>query len=995
MAGNFPGVFRALDEDQPQRADSSIPGLKATIAVMESEDQSVPTASAGDDGPAPRSGVALYSNTSDGGVKNKLSRLLKGKEREWTSVREKEGPLHLLYMPTEILYGIIKEIYSRFDIVWPDTHATADPRTGVDALTYGLATLVMGEEIFRESASQEAIVAGCPSSSRGFQDSKIPGPAQEHGIFIKPTSSTVSRRRRRGNNFARYTRKFSLGNGPPDWVAEYMITKEGGKMLGTLVALAVARMPKLEVFVWDMPTGVLRDVWLALSSLADGRQGHDCHLERVWIRWHDNSDSVGGSIPANVNAVPPPPPVPGSLISTAVGILVPSSGTVTVQQPPGFSSPESGAQSAVLDRVEYPTFSVLPPLKSLSVLDIDELLYLDEMSILIARSQSSLRELRVGIARQAIHKDWATTWDGPGLKQVDHDVSATINSVIGDKRLGGVLGVLVGRVYDIHKKHPSNSASAKEKASVGPAMTNHPISIAETVAVETALPDSHEPQVQPLVSSEGKVSSLSETPQPSSPLHIHSSPASFSTSQSEQLPSSNASSKLDHIGPLANGLSPSLLNSTASPAADFDQDSAANAASKQLTEKLPKSPSQGLTLPHEGGHDRRKPLNGKLRLETLELERVQLSVSVVQRALDWSFLTNITLLCCENHEQLWKALRKSYAPRSTQMSIAPLSRSNESTVHHGGGWSKSRTKPPALIDCEYQLNLKKVHTDAVSPALVSFLKDTLAPNSLEVLFLKDNTAYLSTVTLKQIYRGPLRRHRASLRKLMIDSCERLVSTDQPAPSARGRRWMFNREILGFVTSGKMCSLRELGLVLEYKDWRLPLIPHLRSLYIPYLADHIHAANLDVTLDPRELALQIVDIVALRPEVEICYMGILSKCFEILEKKQTDERHGAHEGGSSSAHAGPGGVMTDGAGEEEDEDDEEEIDDDDDGADDDQDDDDADPSDSDETASETKDDSEDDDSFADEDERSRMMPRLREILFYDDKVAIFKARHGRL
>ncbi len=151
----------------------------------------------------------------------------------------------------------------------------------------------------------------------------------------------------------------------------------------------------------------------------------------------------------------------------------------------------------------------------------------------------------------------------------------------------------------------------------------------------------------------------------------------------------------------------------------------------------------------------------------------------------------------------------------------------------------------------------------------------------------------------------------------------------------------------------------------------------------------------MTLDPRELALQIVDIVALRPEVEICYMGILSKCFEILEKKQTDERHGTHEGGSSPAHAGPGGVMTDGAGEDEDEDDEEEIDDDDDGAEDDQDDDDADPSDSDETVSEPKDDSEDDDSFADADERSRIMPRLREILFYDDKVAIFKARHGRL
>ena len=52
--------------------------------------------------------------------------------------------------------------------------------------------------------------------------------------------------------FSQYTRKFSLGNGPPDWIQEYLITKEGGKMLGTLVALTVARMPNLETFIWDV-----------------------------------------------------------------------------------------------------------------------------------------------------------------------------------------------------------------------------------------------------------------------------------------------------------------------------------------------------------------------------------------------------------------------------------------------------------------------------------------------------------------------------------------------------------------------------------------------------------------------------------------------------------------------------------------------------------------------------------------------------------------------
>ena len=53
------------------------------------------------------------------------------------------------------------------------------------------------------------------------------------------------RRLRRGNYFSQFTKKFSLGNGPADWVAEYLVTKESGKMLGTLVALSVARMPNL------------------------------------------------------------------------------------------------------------------------------------------------------------------------------------------------------------------------------------------------------------------------------------------------------------------------------------------------------------------------------------------------------------------------------------------------------------------------------------------------------------------------------------------------------------------------------------------------------------------------------------------------------------------------------------------------------------------------------------------------------------------------------
>jgi len=143
-----------------------------------------------------------------------------------------------------------------------------------------------------------------------------------------------------------------------------------------------------------------------------------------------------------------------------------------------------------------------------------------------------------------------------------------------------------------------------------------------------------------------------------------------------------------------------------------------------------------------------------------------------------------------------------------------------------------------------------------------------------------------------------------------------------------------------------------------------------------------------------MALQIVDIVALRPEVEICYMGILNKCFEILENRNGDEPQPMAIPNISPANNGPD---DDDATEDEDEDDDDDDEDDEDngpvvgvagvaGVDLDE----TDPEDSDHL-----DDSEGDDSYDGEEFQSRPKLRLREILFYDDKVAIFKARHGKL
>ena len=168
--------------------------------------------------------------------------------------------------------------------------------------------------------------------------------------------------------------------------------------------------------------------------------------------------------------------------------------------------------------------------------------------------------------------------------------------------------------------------------------------------------------------------------------------------------------------------------------------------------------------------------------------------------------------------------------------------------------------------------------------------------------------------------------------------------------------------------------------------RLPQIPHLRSIYIPYIADHVYASHVDA----KELALSFIDIVALRPEMELCYLGIAAKCFEILEGDDT--LLAFHDSAATPVFTGP----DDGDSNQDSDDDHDNED-----------------EDNDDTAgTETvisseaggESDSEsqngslghsDCESMESDDSKKRPRLRLREILFYDDKVSVFKARHGRL
>lgn len=703
------------------------------------------------------------------------SRMFKGKGKEAVPIeKEKKKPLRLLDLPVDILKDIVKEvthtndltslalchsalhnltiphIYSRFDIVWPDSSTHAEPRSGVDALTYGLATLVMAEEIFGEA----------PNQTREVHN----GNRFNVGGIGQAAETTV--RRRRGNHYAQFTRKFSLGNGPSDWVQEYLITKEGGKMLGTLVALAVARMRALETFIWDMPTGILRDVWLALSSLGDRYAGNPCRLEKVWVRWHDNTSAD------TTNPIPPPPPI-----------------NLTAVPPPplqttSLNPPLPQVHPAALDRVEHPSFSVLPPLKSLSVLDIDELAYLDEMAVLIGKSIDKLRELRVGIARHAMTRDWVTVWEGETVQQVDPDYPTAGSLTIGEKRLGGVLGTLTGFICDMrkprivlperirHRRH-SSRATATSPPTEMPAQLDNALSLESAPVPSSGLTSLRDVMAE--LPADEPESSLAFPP---------SSPVTGDTCLNAA-PLSASSVEAAIVSVL-----PDVL-----------------VEERQLDDKA---------VPVDFLADEPAMPEKKLTLESLELERVPISVPVLQKGIDWTRLTSLTLLHCPNHEQLWKTLRRTFAPTARSPTYPAPRRTSTSTSKKGLKAALSSSD----LELNYPLNLKKVHTNTVSPALISFLKDTLRPNSLEVLFLQEARSYSSSVTVEAIFKGPLRRHRNSLKKILIDSSEK-GADGLPTNSSRWRRWMLTREILTFVCSGKMPALKELGCAVDYRDWVRP------------------------------------------------------------------------------------------------------------------------------------------------------------------------------
>lgn len=824
-------------------------------------------------------------------------------------------------------------IYSRFDIVWPGALDQVEPRTGVDALTYGLSTLVMREELFHKFSPDRTDASHRNGES---SESKDYGTANHLAKADPPNAAKL----RRGNFFSQFVRKFSLGNGPADLVNEYLVTKEGGKMLGTLVALSILGMPNLQTFIWDMPTGILRDVWISLSSLGDHTPSS---LEKVHIRFHNNKKAImdSGAVRSRSSIHPP---------SSTATASSPSAAPQTTSSPNASTDPLAPKFVISNHHVESPNFSVLPPLTSITAIALDELGNLDELSVLVGKSADKLRDLRVGIAPELHSSGFLEDSKAMRCLQTPGGPS-TLRLLFSELHLLELAGPAVNDTttcssQDTSPEKIAQDPSLSSTASTPPKMTSGVNSAGLDIAsIDPAL----------------------------TPCKTASAETSLTDTAKEHL---TGSTETEQTG------DPKAVEATSTH------------HDPQTSPALPIKPKQCL------------------KLEVLQLERHLLDPLLLRKAIDWSTLTSLALLRCGGTDRLWKAFREWFAPLTRSQSLI-LAIPTKSLDKKTGILPKLRRMPTSSSPTDhskttYRLNLKRLHTDTVSTDLMVFLKDTLAPNSLQYLFLQDNPEYSSTVTIAQIHKGALRRHHSSLTKLLIDSSY--------GPKYGGRshalsakKWTLNRELLGYITSpGKFPKIRELSLSLEYKDWhfflqQLPHIPTLRSLHIPVIGEHVYGRDFSV----KDVAMGVANVINLRQECELAYLGIADRCFEIVEMPVRRKLRRRSRGpGEHHVGANPGG----GADEDDDSSDEEvtphpshEDDDDDDDSDDEgvqgnvpaasQ-------------ATNAIENSEVDEllgnqSPSSEDEEAAERPaklvkmKMREILFYDDRVSIFKARHGRL
>lgn len=511
-------------------------------------------------------------------------------------------------------------------------------------------------------------------------------------------------------NYARFTKDFCISNGEPHQVAKYSIATDSGRMMGTLAALALSRMINLQTFTWDMPTGIVRGVWRALANLGSetiqaGTARHP--LQSVWVRL-PNCEEASRRWPHRRR-------FPRQTANWSAHLRL-------LHRPVPHS--------------ERPNFSVLSNLSSISVLSIDQVTYLEELSILIRKSVTQLCTVRISLTP-------SLCVESQEFCKEEHNVVHEFLSEPGMAalRANGVIGLLMSKIGDCDGR--GNTIRGSESQSIGNDV--HRLEATQQKDLELSANSAGKQNVHITASSGDNVGSLA------------------STSSSERF-------RLSCYSP-----HPSVLGTLMNKNQNHEKETQELSTSSEATSKFDERDDGRLIAPVSQSRQ-------QLKLEVLAFENVPLSVPVLMRAVDWRFLTDITILRCKSAEQLWEAFNESYFAQNEI---------NSSTSTEEG-----------VTTAQYPLRLRKVWTDALSNALISFLSDHVASNSLECLLLgaPSESDSRRDVSIHSLCHGLIQHHCSSLRKLSVAN------------------YGIDREIVTYITSGKMPRLQELALGINVYDW---------------------------------------------------------------------------------------------------------------------------------------------------------------------------------
>ena len=338
---------------------------------------------------------------------------------------------------------------------------------------------------------------------------------------------------------------------------------------------------------------------MAIGSLGEGKHDRIRSLQSVWVRFHDNSDIVAAS--DHLRRKP---------------IVLPESAASDPSQTQWSSAlrmpPSTNRLLKSYGNVEWPNFSILAALKSLVVLDIDELAYLEEMSVLILRSIESLRDLSVGFSAGVPRKGFASSRDMEFPD--DHSQLSTYE---------GALGLLLSKI-NVFCPIVGQCASGSNDTTDKPISYKHPLH----TSTQT---DGHGNTVV--------TKPISSAPSITNPTGISSSLVTASSgNQHWELPYIDGTQELA----VSQSTNSEIHAPTDTPVPD--ESAKGNQAKTML------GCSTDVTLRTSVTPEVQE--QKRLKLEALQLERVNLAVPVMLKTIDWSVLTSLTLLHCDSHERL-------------------------------------------------------------------------------------------------------------------------------------------------------------------------------------------------------------------------------------------------------------------------------------------------------------------------------------------------------